>query len=207
MHLYMQVCRFMSVCFACVYMAPFVCASSPVTGGKLCHTCSKFCPSCDWPNLPACSGEPRAIIQATSTHSQPLIQQEQTGEPSMKVGRLSAGPFVLTTLWSRIWMCVCVCVCRGPDQGDKLASKPREEAKGLRCGQQEHWGLHSLTWWGFWSMVPPRWSLSDCVGFSSVFLKSAGRKVAPSRPQQVRGSSGRWPRAIARAQICLSSFT
>ena len=50
----------------------------------------------------------------------------------------------------------------------------------------------------------PHGSLSDCVFFSSVRLKSAGRKVTPSWSQQVRRSNGGWPAAIANVQTFVS---
>lgn len=55
-------------------------------------------------------------------------------------------------------------------------------------------------------MLPPRRSLSDCVSFSSVCLKSAGRKVTPSWSQQVRQSNGGWPAAIANVQTFVFVF-
>lgn len=49
-------------------------------------------------------------------------------------------------------------------------------------------------------MLPPRRGLSDRVFFSSVCLKSAGRKVTPSWSQQVRRSSSGWSVSIANVQ-------
>lgn len=94
----------------------------------------------------------------------------------------------------------------GDTDWGQVSFKALQKLKGLGLGQQEHGGLHSLTWWGFWSMLPPRRSLSDCVSFSSVCLKSAGRKVTPSPSQQVRRSNGGWPAAIANGQTFVFVF-
>lgn len=85
-------------------------------------------------------------------------------------------------------------------QRGQVSFKALEKLKGFGLGQQEQGGLHSLTWWGFWSEFPTHRSLSDCVFVSSVCLKSAGRKVTPSWSQQVCRSNGGWPDAIANVQ-------
>lgn len=85
-------------------------------------------------------------------------------------------------------------------QRGQVSFKALEKLKGFGFGQQEQGGLHSLTWWGFWSEFPTHRSLSDCVFVSSVCLKSAGRKVTPSWSQQVCRSNGGWPDAIANVQ-------
>lgn len=94
---------------------------------------------------------------------------------------------------------------RDTDWG-QVSFKARKKVKGLGLGQQEKGGLHSLTWWGFWSDLPPHGCLSDCVSFSSARLKSAGRKVTPSWSQQVRRSNGGWPAAIANVHTFVSFF-
>lgn len=55
-------------------------------------------------------------------------------------------------------------------------------------------------------MLPPRRSLSDRVFFSSVCLKSAGRKVTPSWSQQVRRSNSGWSVAIANVKTFVFVF-
>lgn len=72
--------------------------------------------------------------------------------------------------------------------------------KSLWFGQREDGGLQSLTWWGFWSAFPTHGGLSDCVSFSSVCLKPAGRKVTTSWSQQVCWCNGGWLAPIANIQ-------
>lgn len=96
--------------------------------------------------------------------------------------------------------------CVGDTGWGQVGFKAVTKLKGLGLGQQEQVGLHSLTWWGFWSALPPRGSLSNCVSFSSVFLKSAGGKVTPSRSQRVRRRNGGWAAAFASVQTLVSFF-
>lgn len=117
----------------------------------------------------------------------------------MKAEHLSASLFLYANSEGKltVW---------GDTDWGQVSFKALKKLKGLGLGQQEQGGLHSLTWWGFWSELPPRGSLSHCVFFSSVCLKSAGRKVTPSWSQQVRRSNGGWPAAIANVQTFVSFF-
>lgn len=116
----------------------------------------------------------------------------------MKAGHLSASPTLKVHR---------PCVCVGGFTGwGQVSFKALKKLKGLGLGQQEQGGLHSLTWWGFWSELPPHGSLSHCVSFSSACLKSAGRKVTPSWSQRVRRGRGGRPVAIANVQTSGSFF-
>ena len=96
----------------------------------------------------------------------------------------------------------CVVGLRRP--GDRHTSKTQRSQRPWGPRQQEQERLHSLTWWGFWFEFPPHGSFSDCVVFVSVCLMSAGRKVTPSRSQQVSRSNGGWSVAIANVPtFCL----
>lgn len=119
----------------------------------------------------------------------------------MKAAHLSASLSLYTNSEDKLT------VCGGHRLGTSYGFKALKKLKGSGLWTAGARGLHSLTWWGFWSELPPHGSLSDGVFFSSVCLKSAGRKVTPSWSQQVRRSNGGWPGAIANVQTFVSFFT
>lgn len=79
--------------------------------------------------------------------------------------------------------------------------------KGFRAWTAGARGTSQPYLMGFLVQVATTQSLSECVSFSSVCLKSAGRKVAPSWSQQVCRNSGGWPAAIANVQTFVSLYT
>lgn len=155
-----------------------------------------------WPNLQGANEEPRAsVYQPNNLNIFKSFQSDRNKQVSRawKQGHLSASLPPLHQLCRRANFV-------GDTDWGQVTFKALKKLKGLGLGQQEHGGLHSLTWWGFWSELPPHGSLSDCVFFSSVCLKSAGRKVTPSWSQQVCRSNGGWPAAIANVQTFVSFF-